>query len=240
MKALRFSFLFFCFFMDVHVRADECWGKSVPCAIAASTQRRILNVNEKGYFVLSPNAMIELREGSEIRLVRGSLYVEFSEPVTFLVPFGRVHCGSNCYARLERKESSLQVQVVRGSWNLLRLGDSTNYLVPEGMQLVLGEVMGDGLADMEFPQALPWESFIKSWAKLYPHSSHEFVDTVRKFRPVWEKAVESAVQIQSKEAGRAMASHEAVMARAEARRRAEANEDESLRKMFREKNGLQP
>lgn len=225
---MRVLLLFTFFFLDVKVRAE---------VVSASAHRKTMKTDGV-QFVLASQSLLEIQKQGTLRLVKGQLYLESEHKVKLTAPFGSFECMSDCLALLERRVDAVKLQSLGGYWRIRRLGDETLYGLPPGMEMTLGRVDLDGAAEMEFPQSVPWDSTIRSWARLFPGTREEFKVRISEFRPVWREAVEAATDLQHGEAGRTIASHEADLARIRARQRAQEREDESLRKLFRAKNNI--
>lgn len=236
MSSFRWLTLVACFFMDVHVHADECWGKSVPCAVRSKGREVLESHGIK--LSLGPKAIVEARGEKQIQLVHGSVYVEVVSKAQFGVAFGSVTCEKACSAIFERSTNQLRVLSLAGTWKISRLGDRATYSLPVGYQVSLEGVGSDGKAALEFPQSLPWDSTLKSWASLYPGNFDAFKKAVTDFRRDWEQAVEAGAELQSREASRVLASHQKSVQLAESRKKRQEQEDEGLRKLFREKNDI--
>lgn len=174
-----------------------------------------------------------------MQVVRGHVYFS-GKQLRLSSPFAEVHCSTNCQMLIEREPTSITIKVLEGEAVLARTGDKTEYSVRAGHQLQVGEVMSDGKAKMEFPQSLPWDGTVKQWAMLFPGTFENFKSTLIQFRETWSEGVESASHLHLEYAGRALASHEQSLARQRARQAAIERENESLRRLFREKNHLNP
>jgi hypothetical protein len=237
-KSARFLFLLMCFFTDVKVRAADC--SNTPCVMhtSSSSQHKIFSEGKRR-LVLAPESLLQVQKDG-LRLVKGLLYIEADERIRLTAPFGFFVCGGGCRALIERQMDSVKLKSLKGNWRIWRLGDKEVYGLPPGMEITLGRVEIGGTAEMEFPQSLPWQSTLQSWSRLFPGSPEQFKQIVTEFRPVWRSAVEAAANLQLRAAGRTIASHEAELARGRARQRARAIEDESLRKLFRERNYIDP
>lgn len=239
MSSGRLLTLVLCFFMDVRVHAEECWEQKWPCAIRSKSHRKNLEGKDLK-MSLAPKAVIDARAQNHIQVVYGSIYAEVGSAKTFAAAFGSVTCEQKCKVIFERTSGRLRIFSLAGTWSIKRLGDTASYRLPAGYQMLLSEVGTDGKAGLEFPQALPWDSTLKTWAELYPGPFEDFKKAVADFRVYWVQAIEEGSKLQAQEAGRAIASHEASLAAARARQKREEQEDESLRKLFREKNNIYP
>jgi hypothetical protein len=228
MSAGRVVCLLLCFFLDVHVRAEE--------AVAAKSARTTIS-RENLKIILAKGSLVEPR-GEGFHLVRGQFLVETQTDTRLTTPFATVWCEaeSECKALFERASDHLVIRSLEGEWRLLRNGEVQVYRVPEAMQLRLSLVADDGKAAMEFPQSLPWDSTVKAWAHLFTGKPAEFKAQVLAFRQVWKGAVETASSLHSQGAQRTIASHDQELAKEAALRDAEEREHQNLRRQMRERN----
>lgn len=217
MRALRALVLFLTFFLDVHVRAEALTGPAVRPELA-----------------LAKGALAELRGAEGIALVRGTFLLR--EGRTFMTPFAKFSCAGECAALVQRESELVVFSNLSGEWRVNRVGDPQTYAIPQAMQVSVRPVGLDGRADLEFPQALPWDATIKVWGRLFPGDAKAFRAHVEEFREVWEGAVEDASRLFENTARREIASHEAGLASERARRAAREREDAELRARFRENN----
>ena len=241
MKIRRFV-LICIFFLDVHVKADtkagklaECWGKKIPCPVQAEQSKKIITAGEMR-IALSPRSLLEQRDEKTIQLVRGQFYVEASEPVVFKSPFAKVWCDGSCKGLFVRTSDKFEIKSLEGRWILQRNGEKSNYQIPEAQLVAVSEVAEDGLATMEFPQSLPWDSTVKQWASLYPGTLGELRTSLATFREIWKEAVEKASRVQMRAASLTIASFENEQAQERAKKAASEHEDQRLRALFRENN----
>jgi hypothetical protein len=230
MSAGRALCLLLCFFLDVHVRADEVLNAS---AGKTSVSRENLKI------VLAKGALVEIR-AETFHLVRGQVLVESSSNTQFTTPFAKIWCdnGPACKALIERSPDHVNVLSLNGEWRFSRTGDKQIYRIPAAMQMRLGLVAGDGKAAMEFPQSLPWESTVKRWASLFQGKPDEFKAEVENFRGLWRQAIETASLEQQQGAERTLASHDEKLAKEASRRAADERESAELRRQLRERNFL--
>lgn len=227
-RAARALFLFLCFFLDVHVRAEE--------PIVAVKDKKSVTIEELN-MQLGRGTILEPR-GSEVRIVRGQMLVETEDSTRITAPFVKLWCEkeSACKALIDRTDDSLVIRSLEGEWRLTRTGDNQVYRVPEAMQMHFGLVDQDGKATMDFPQSLPWLATVKAWGHLFHGKPDEFKDQVAEFRERWKNAVETASLLHSEGARRTIASHDEELAKAEAARRKDEAETRALRKQMRENN----
>ncbi|MBX3022526.1 MAG: hypothetical protein KF799_12710 [Bdellovibrionales bacterium] len=232
--AVKFIFCFLCFFLDVHVRAEEhgiC--NAPPCAIKAEHNRSVKNPAA----MIAAGGTAEWR-GDSLHLVKGTFLLQ--GPGKFSTAYATLSCEDECLAIVERDDKQVILRNLHGDWRVDRLGDKQTYAVPPAMQVRVAAVSVDGQAEMDFPQSLPWLQTIKTWGRLFQGSREEFKEKVSEFREVWEQAVEAVSDLHGRTAERAIASHNEELAKAAARRAAIEREDAQLRQMFREKNNLSP
>lgn len=245
MNSGRFVLIAALFFIDVRVRAEdshketECWGKQIPCAVQATDHKREFK-NGDFIFVLAAGSLAQQRDQKTIQLVDGDFYIEIDKPMLFNTPYASVTCASVCKALVSRQISGLTVKALEGDWTVQRLGEKRVYTLGAGLQISIGEVETSGMAQMDFPQSLPWASTVKEWSKLYVGSAELFKSDVTQFRRDWKTAVESAAKVHEEVAARAVASFGEGVAKEQARRKAVEKEDAALRELFRRKNNIDP
>lgn len=187
--------------------------------------------------IMLPGALVENREGQSIHLVKGHFYVELKDSALVRTPFASVACAAGeCQALIDRTDDGMIVKALKGEFMVRRLGDSQHYSLTAGARLAINAVNEHGVSDMDFPQALPWDSTVKEWAKFFPGTLKEFKSTLVEFRETWKQTVERMSSLHTNYAQRTLASYEAKVAAEAARRAAQEREDAKYRKMFREKN----
>ncbi len=239
MRHIRFFLLVMSFFIEVHVRAQECVGKSVPCAFQSHAVRRIVDL-KGAQVVLAPGAVVEHRSEAQLHILQGVVYVHTSSGFKFSSAFGDANCEQGCRAIFSRTDNAFKIETLRGEWSVQRRGDKQHYAVGVATQVEMGEVGLDGKAVMGFPQSLSWDAIVKSWAKLYLGKKEDFKEDILTFHAEWKLAVERVAEMQRQEAGRLIASENHKKSLVWEKKKAAEREDESLRKMFREKNYLFP
>lgn len=239
MKWLRVLACLFAFCVDVHVKAEEiianCWERKIPCPIKASSRRLVLNAKE-WRVSMAPSSLIERRAQSLVQLVEGQFYIEIARPIKFQTPYARVWCAEECKGIFVREGMSFTAKSLEGTWRIQRTGEAQVYVLPAGLQVVIGEVTDDGQSLMDFPQSLPWSPTVKEWSALYPGTLTELKPTLVKFRFVWKEAVEAVSDMHKHAADRAIAANDKILAAERAVRNAREREDQSLRELFRQKN----
>jgi hypothetical protein len=218
--------------VDIRVKADT---PVVAMAHKKSFSAKGLQV------VLGPGSLLEQHDKNEFQLVKGEFLVELQSIAKLKTPFATVTCdGDPCLALIHRDSTQVQIKALRGEFRVRRLGEKTDYGLGAGLQLTVMEVADNGVAEMEFPQSLPWDSTVKEWAHYYSGTSKEFRETLIQFREDWQQAVERVSQIHEQYAGRVIASYEATLAEERSRKAAQEREDAKMRKLFREKNNVSP
>lgn len=228
---MRILCLILCFFLDVHVRADE----------ALVTQNSIRKVSLKeGFIVLNARTLVEPK-GKTLNLVHGQLLVEAGRSTKFTTPFGEAFCDSEelCRALFERTSDKWVIQSLAGNWHFKRSGDNQVYQLHVATQIQLGEVTTDGQAQMELPQSLPWDATVKTWAHLFQGKPEQFKDQVIDFRVHWQAAVEGLSQAQSETTKKAVENHEKELKIQAAARLTETRERALLRRELAERNYLE-
>ena len=237
MKAFRTLLLLCTFCLDLHVKAAElsikdCWGKTLPCSVEG---RRLVSAGATR-LSLTTSALLEQRDAETFQLIRGDFYIETSSRAKFQTPFGQVWCEDECKGLFNREAGKLIVKSLEGKWRIRRLGEAQAYELAPGLQVQLGEVGDGGVAQMEFPQSLPWLPTVKLWSALYPGALSELKPTLVKFRETWKNAVETASVLHAQVASRSVASDAKIRASAAAQKLATEREDQRLRSLFRDKN----
>lgn len=242
MTSARALALTLCFFLDVQVRAatSQCWNRVTPCAVSVDHKKVALD-SKAVKMVLKPGSLIEKTEAGAISIVKGTVLLNVSDPATaFRTPFAKIWCADECVALIDREAGQVTIKSLGGNWRAQRLGDEQEYAILEGTRVLFTPVTDGGQAGMEFAQSLPWEPTVKEWAELYPGDKDQFKADVARFREVWNKGVESATSMQEADVGRTIAAYDKAQAQARARRQAQEREDAELRRLFREKNYINP
>lgn len=231
-RIARILILFAVFSLDVQVRAAS--------HVIRATVKRTFSDGDF-HIHMAGGSLLEKQDDETYQLIDGQFLVELPEGIRLKTPFATIQClGPKCEGMFVRKTSEIEVRALRGGLVIRRLGEKKDYLLPPAMRMTVYPVAVDGKSAMEFPQSLPWDSTVKDWAKLYPGTPAEFKETLIQFREEWREAVDQASQLQLEYASREIASHEKAVADAEARREVQEKEDESLRRLFRQKNFIDP
>ena len=242
MSVARALALTLCFFLDVQVHAEtlKCWKQVTPCAVSADHEK--VTLESSGIkMVLKPGSLIEKTEAGTISIVKGTVLLQAGDSATaYRTPFAKLWCADRCVALVEREAEQMTIKSLGGNWRAQRLGDEQEYAILAGTRVLFTPVTTDGRAGMDFAQSLPWESTVKEWAQLYPDGKDQFIADVGRFREVWSKGVESATDMQEANVGRSIAAYDKAQAQARARRQAQEREDAELRRLFREKNYINP
>ncbi|HMN69817.1 MAG TPA: hypothetical protein PKC28_14835 [Bdellovibrionales bacterium] len=245
MSYARLAFFLVVFFLDVHVRAseaahppEECWSQPT-CAVDAGANFKSLE-NKTSKLRLAPRAIVERRDGDAVQVLAGTVLAEIGRGVSVRTPFAVLSCVDDCVGIVSREESSVRLKALDGRWLVRRLGEKIDYALDAGLQMTISEVGDKGVAEMEFPQSLPWFSTVKEWAGLFAGTPGEFKEVLRSFRERWRAAVDVVSVIHAGEAGRTIASHQAGVEAEKARQRAREREDRRLRELFRRKNDIYP
>lgn len=233
MKSLvRILVLFTCFAADIQVKAANH-------VIRASVKRTFAD----GEFRLhmDTGSLMEQRDDKNYQLVEGRFLAELNEGVRLTTPFATMSClSSRCEALISREKNKVEVSSLRGGLVIRRVGEKKDYVLPPATRVIVMPVTGDGAAEMEFPQSLPWDSTVKDWARLFPGTAAEFKETLIQFREDWRNAVDQISRIHVEYAQREIASHEKILAEQQARRAVQEREDGEMRKLFRLKNFIDP
>src|SRR5689334_8375060 len=99
MRRLKLLICFICFFLDVHVRAEEC--KTAPCLINAKTRRVEW---KEPHVVADKGSLAEWRGQDIVHLVRGTFLAAGAVRIT--TPFANFACDGECEALFERGADS--------------------------------------------------------------------------------------------------------------------------------------
>jgi len=246
MSARRLVLIAALFFIDVRVRAENkheeepCWGKEIPCAIQSVDHKQEFKAGDDFTLVLAANSLAQQRDGKNVQLVSGDFYIEIAKPLVFKTPYASFTCEGECKALVRRKAEEVSWKSLGGDWKVKRLGDGKEYTLSGGLQVTIGEVETNGLARMELPQSLPWAPTVLEWSKIYPGTVDLFKSDVTHFREVWRAGVDAAAAMQEQLAARAVASYEDALAKERARQKSIENEEAQLRRLFRQKNHIDP
>ncbi len=230
MKPLRLLILLSAFCLDVQVHADRVHY--------SENKRETIQVSEGTRLILDRGAIVERRE-DVLHVVQGLVYLDANDAVTLQTPFNLMTCESSCRALIERKRGEVEIKNLHGRVLIRRTGEDRTLALPAGMRLKISRVNSKGVAELEFPQSLPWADTVRTWARLFPGDVKEFRSTLIEFRKDWLEAVEAATLLHQDYAGRALASFEAERKKARERREARLKEEAELRRLFRQKNYLE-
>ena len=237
MPRWRWFFFFFLFTMDIRVRAAEsCFNRAMPCVIEGRQEIEAKDLQ----VVVGRNSLVVQSEKSLLQLVRGHVYVEAQADTRVRTPFATAWCEGACTGILERAPRHVVIMSLSGSWRLQRTGEVTTYQVAVGSRVKVSEVTPEGVAGMDFPQALPFVETVRLWGSLFPGNVEELRVRVAEFQPRWMEVVEKLSEANQQAARRSIANWNKVQAEEQARRLATKREDEELRRLFREKNYLSP
>jgi hypothetical protein len=224
---IRLLWIVALFCIDIRVKADA--------EVYAGRSQKTFG-GAGAHVILEPGSLLENREGEAIHLVKGHFFVELKDAALVKTPFATMACAAQaCQALIRRSENSVSVKALKGEFMVRRLGDKQHYSLMAGAQIAVSAVTDRGVSDMDFPQALPWDSTVKEWSKFFPGTMKEFKPALVQFREDWKQAVEKLSGLHQTYAARTIASHEQAVAAELARRAAEERENAKFRQLFREK-----
>ncbi len=224
---IRLFWLVALFCIDLRVKAE-------PEVYAAHSQKTWDGAGL--HVIMQPGSLIEKREGDTVHLIKGQFLIELKDSATVKSVFATLGCAAGqCRALVERTAERLVVKALKGEFMVRRLGDPQHYALMAGAGVIVLPVTDEGVAEMDFPEALPWESTVKEWAKFFPGTIKEFKPTLVQFREDWKLAVEKLSELHAEHASRTIASHDKEVAEELARKAAQEREDAKYRKLFREK-----
>lgn len=230
-RFLRSFVLLSCFTVHVHVRAAEAIARAAHSAEDFTFGESKMR--------LAQGALVEKRKENAAHLVKGEALAYLKGKDVLQTAYAYVRCQSDdCKALVHREKDRVTFGALEGVLLVHRLGENKDYVLPTAMQVSVGGVMADGYAEMDFPQSLPWDETVKSWARLFRGDLKEFKSTLAEFREVWHESVEAVSHLHEERAQRVIASHDKAVQDQQARQKAQEREDEELRKLFREKSGF--
>ncbi len=231
-RAFRFFILYFCFTVQIQVRAaSDSHAKQNTQSYSFGRSRVRLGVD----------ALIEKRKDHAAHLVRGDALAHLQGEDVLQTAYAYVRCqGEECQVLVRRERDRVTFGALEGVLLVHRLGENKDYVLPTAMQVVVGPVTSQGFADMDFPQSLPWDDTVKIWARLFSGNVKEFKSTLAEFREVWHESVEAVSHLHEEHAQRMIASYYKSVAEQQSHLKAQEREDEELRKLFRQKSGFAP
>ncbi len=232
---MRTLIILLLFIVDVHVKAEPGAAR-----VISATHKKTFTSGDTAV-VMQAGSLLEQREHNLVHLVNGHFFVDLKSSGKVQTAFATMTCAADsCQALVRRDSEKVEIKAVKGEFSIRRLGEKAAYGLRSGMQVTIMAVTDEGTADMEFPQSLPWESTVKEWSKFYSGNAKDFRATLIQFREEWKAAVETVSQLHQVHAGRVIASYEQSLSEERARQAVQEREDAKMRKLFREKNDLNP
>lgn len=213
----------------------KCQPGAKGCAVSAKVSKLALDWQGQA-FVLTKGTAVWWPDQNTVRLIKGTMSLRLSEKLAVTVASGQLR--GEGLVLLSRQESATRITVVDGEIRLRPLGSSEELSLPQGYSVWLGEVGGNGLAQVEVPQAADPAGTLKQWWSVYPGSKKQFMNEARDFVAGAAARAELVSQWHQQIVQRAVASQREQERRKQEARTIELREQAKMRALFRKMNNL--
>lgn len=234
--------------IEVQVRASDqtafvqepqqCLRSTGDCSIKAKVDKQKFDLG-KGELVLGRGAIVYRDQAEVAHLVRGFVTMNTDGELSIQSEFAKIGCASECVVLIEKNTTHVRVTTVSGEARVYPKGESVALNLPEGYSMRVGQVLPNGKADAEIPQAAQYEPTFKKWWASYAGEKEAFLKSALEFREACRVAVEAGSTLHLDLAHRYIASVEDERREAEEARRRQAAEQEKMRRLFRQMNHLE-
>lgn len=225
------------FILEVRVRATEiqtnkvvespenCLEAEGYCILKNLDQK--YSFKEKGeYISISPESILIRQKQKEWSFVKGQIFVKTDSKVTFEVPYGEIEVQENSQVLLQKLSDKTIVETIFGKVLLKPLGVKKPILVMSGHENFITQVDDTLKAQTGIPKPIVVEPLLKSWAYHTDLKKDKFLEEVKNFKTVHEKAVQELSILNEQIANREIASVKAEkLARKERARKAKEHQE---------------
>lgn len=252
---LRLGVFFLVLIVDVRVRAEEvvilslasevmqepvnCLEGAQKCAVKTEGREKFIVAVNKNTVTLGPDTLIVRQNDSSINLLYGEIWLKTISESKVETEFGSLVTfqeGARSSVWMTKTKERLLIRVGEGSVVISPRGSLSTYRLSAGYEIWLGRVQASGVAQVSAPRAIEVSEHLNQWARLFSGSKSEFALEVKKFREVWQEAVQRSAETYQKQIDREIAMVKQEKERKEKQQRLHERENLEIRKMFREKN----
>jgi len=224
---------------NVIQQPEGCLHSSGPCAFSTGPQEKFSFDYAGGVVVLDRETALLRVSDSELRLMRGSIFLKTEQNLHIGCEFGWVDAAKPSELWLSKTADQFKILAVNSASSsgaiLHPLGTSETLQVPTGMMNWLGAVGVDGRSQSGIPVAIALEVFLKDWARVYSGSLGQFEKDARVFYERWSEASQTAAELHRALYVRKVATLNDDFNREQARRKKVEDRNRYFREMFRRK-----
>ena len=207
-----------------------------PCALQTDSDEKLVLELSGGKVILDEVTTAVRENASEVRLVKGTVWVQpkgSETSLTIRTEFGFAKSSSDYW--VARNDDRMTVSATSCDVEMHPRGTKEVLLVSPGTENFIGRIDGVGRATTGFPVPIAPRTHLDRWARLSTNSRKEFEAEVAEFKDRWIQGVEEASSIHQTLFQRKVASVDEARARkALARQKVEAH-DREIRELFRRK-----
>jgi hypothetical protein len=243
MKMKRLAAFLLALMLDVKVRAVNienpkgCLGKSTgACSVLTDHKPFEIFKFSIGEMRTSKGSSYTRLENGELELMRGLFWLHADQPVKVKTLYGELSYSGGA-ALIEVRDGQVKFTNLSASeFNYQPRGEGKTHNLPVGYATYFAGVRTTGVADAGFPHPAEMEPLIKHWTQLFAKSElRDFEIQFENFLKDWRVARSSVADWYRDTVDRAIASHEAELAR-QARLKAERDAAERVyRDLFRQR-----
>lgn len=239
----RILLAFFAFTIEVKVKAEiiewpsGCLKTDQTCAIHIDTPQTFTIELGDGDLSLGKDSVV-VRKGTEAELLQGQMLVSVHSPVRVVTRYADLEMSSG---RMLVKVDSQEVQVTALN-HVVKIslkGHGEVIQLTPGFSVSVKGVDLKGFSIVEVPQPLVIDSTIRKWARLHKGDRKTLREEIGRSIESWRRAVREGGQWHQQMVERSIASHKEQEARKAAWRAKVEQENQALRRLFRQKNYLE-
>lgn len=210
----------------------HCLKESSLCAVRTREGEKFEVHAGASSVVLDQGSSIIRVSSDEVRLVWGTIWVKAKGAFTVKTEYGDARVADGEFW-MTRTAERIVISAVIGEVEISPRGAIEKIMVEPGEENWVSRVDATGVAETGLPKAIPFESHVARWARLYDGGKKSFEKDVEAFHRLWKAAGVRAAKLHSELMSRKIASIEEEKARREARRRRQAAEDRKYQEMLR-------
>lgn len=178
--------------MDILETPQNCLESNDYCVIK-NMGKRYQYKHGRFLLSLSPESIVIRQSEKHWSLVKGQVFVKSDMDIVFDIPYGKIEISKGTQAVLDHQEDKVAVQTIFGK-TLIRpigspIGTKGSVIVASGYENYVSKVDESLKAQTGIPKPILVEPLLKIWAFHTASNKRDFLEEVREFKTVHEKAV---------------------------------------------------
>lgn len=253
-SAVLHGLIFFAFFsLEVTVHAKEkdapeavprtlieeptlCLRRASVCALENTGARGFELKLGESTVVLDTGAAIVRRSNDDIRLIKGTIWVQATSAVHVTTEFGTMANASAGDFWISRSKDAMTGSAISTTVLMTANGGHETLEIVPGLENTIGAIAFDGKATTSVPTPVPFKDHLIRWARLYRGPKPDFEAGVDRFHAVWANASVVSAEVSRTLVERKIATVEAEKAARQARARKAEAEKRELHELFRRRS----